>query len=142
MPGEAGRYRVDPHAVLNGFDCAATGQGHHTRLGRRVVRLRVLRPPAQHAGVVDDHAAVVRIAEVAQRGTGGTHRRGQRHVEYAVPLLVGHVDHRGCATQARVVDQDVQPTHPRGRRGDKRVDLCGGRDVADHALHSAETEFR
>ena len=95
VPRDARRDRVDPHAVLDGFDCAATGQRHHAGLGRGVVRLRMLRTPAEHAGVVDDHAAVAGVAEVPQRRAGRPHHRRQRHVEDPVPLLVGHVDDRG-----------------------------------------------
>ena len=130
VPGDARRDRVDPHPVLDGFDCAATGQRHHAGLGRRVVRLRVLRAPAQHAGVVDDDPAVAGVAEVPQRRAGGPHHRRQRHVQDAVPLVVGHVDHRRLPAQAGVVHQHVQPAQPCGRRGDQRVDLRGGCDVA------------
>ena len=41
-----------------------------------------------------------------------------------------------------VVDQDVEPAHAGGGRGDQRVDLRGGRHVADNALHPAQPELR
>src|SRR4029079_6046179 len=93
------------------------------------------------AGVVDDHPAVVGVAEVAQRGAGSAHRRGQRHVEHPVTFLCGQVDHRCRAAKTGVVDQDVQPPHARCGRCDQRVDLCGGRDVTHHTLDPAQTEL-
>ena len=140
MPGDARRYRVDPHPVFGGFDCAATRQSHHSGLGRCIVRLRMLGPPPEHAGVVDDDAAMPGFAKVPQSRPGGPHHRGQADVENAVPFLIGHVDHRRLSTQSGVVDEHVEPTEAVDRRRDQRIDLRGGRDIADHPRHPAQAE--
>ena len=50
-------------------------------LGRGVVRLAGLGPPAEHRGVVDDHARALR-GHVAQRGPRAAERAGERDVEH------------------------------------------------------------
>src|SRR5690606_37898046 len=107
VAGDARGYGVDADAEFGGFDGAAPGQGHHACLGGGVVGLAVLGAPAEDGGVVDDHAAVAGGAEVVQRGAGAAEGAVEGDVEDAVPLFVGHVDDRGFAAEARVVDHDV-----------------------------------
>ena len=140
MPCDAGRDRVDAHPVLGGFDCTATGQRHHSGLGRGVMGLRVLRSPAQNTGVVHNHAPVIGLPEVAQRRARRSHDRGERDVQDTIPLVVSHIDHRCLSTQSGIVDQHVEPAESGGGRRDERIHLCGGGDVTHHAFHSAEAE--
>ena len=85
----------------------APGEGHDAGLGRGVVGLARLGPPADDRGVVDDGA----------RPPGDMCRsaaRVQRKVPFSVtsstsvPLLVGHVDELGRPAQPRVVDDHVE----------------------------------
>ena len=100
----------------------------------------MLSPPAQHAGVVDDRAAVPGVAEVGERRSRRAHDGGESDVEDAVPFVVGHIDHRGLPAQSGVVHQHVEPAQPGGGRGDQRVDLRRGSHVAHDALDSAESQ--
>jgi hypothetical protein len=130
VDGQAGRDRVDPDAVGGDVQRGAPGEGHHAGLGRRVVRLAGLGAPAQHRGVVDDRSAVPLGDQLAQRRPGAAERPVQRDVEHPRPLLVGHVEHRGGAAKAGVVDHHVDPAELPGRALDQRGHLHLVGDVA------------
>src|SRR5699024_11767436 len=115
----------EPHTVVGSLDRGGAGERHDARVGRRVVGLRPLRAPAQHGGVVDDHAAVRDVAEVAQRGTGGAEGPVQGDVQDAVPVLVAHVHELAFAAQSGVVDEHVDPAERVGGAGDGRVHVGG-----------------
>jgi hypothetical protein len=130
VDGQAGGDRVDPDAVGGDVQRGAPGEGHHAGLGRRVVRLAGLGAPAQDRGVVDDRSAVPLGHHLAQRRPGAAERPVQRDVEHPRPLLVGHLQHRGGAAQASVVDHHVDPAEVPGRALNQRGHLRLVGDVA------------
>jgi hypothetical protein len=130
VQGQARGHGVDADVMAGDVEGGAAGEGHHAGLGRGVVGLAGLGPPAQDRGVVDHRAAVALGDHLAQRGPGAAERAGQRHVEDLPPLLVGQVEDRGGAAQAGVVDQHVDAAEVRGGGGDQRFDLRFVGDVA------------
>ncbi|MPN27166.1 hypothetical protein SDC9_174593 [bioreactor metagenome] len=97
---------IDAHAVRRGFQCRAAGEGHHPRLGRRVVRLFGLRTPAQDRCVVHDHTLAARLHHL-ERGTRHAESACQRDVDDLVPLVIRHVNHHAARTQTGIVDQHI-----------------------------------
>ena len=104
----------DPHPEGRRLGGGAARQGHHPRLGRRVVRLARLGPPPEHRGVVDDDAALLR-QHPGQSGTGAAESPGQRDVEHGRPLLVGHLHQRHGPAEAGVVHRHVDAAEARRR---------------------------
>jgi len=105
--GEARRHGVDAHPGGRRFERRAAGEGHHPGLGRRVVSLADLRPPAEDRGVVDDHARLA-LHHVAQGGARTAEGAVEGDVEHRAPLLVGHLRERRRAAEPGVVDEDVE----------------------------------
>ena len=124
------RHRVDAHAVLGRLDRRTAGECHHSGLGRSVMRLPLLRAPAQHRGVVDHHARFPRIHRRQERAAHAENAV-ERDVEHAEPLVIRHVDHRDFATQASVVDQHVDVAERIDRSGVECIDLVLPGHVAD-----------
>ena len=130
MDGQAGRHRVDPDAVGGDVQGRASGQRHDPGLGRGVVRLAGLGPPAEDRGVVDHGAAVALGDHLPQHGPGAAERAGQRDVEDPLPLVVGHVQDGGGAAEAGVVDEDVDAAESLDGGLGERADLGFVGDVA------------
>ncbi|MNR28783.1 hypothetical protein D3C85_1461250 [compost metagenome] len=93
MQGDTRADRIDADTVAGRLDRRATGQGHDPGLGRGVVRLLLLRAPAEHRGVVDDDPGAA-LHHLRQHRAGHAHGAGEGDVEHPLPLLVGHVDQR------------------------------------------------
>src|SRR5580693_5632644 len=102
---DARRHGVHPDAARCRLDRRAAGERHDARLRRGVVRLARLGAPGDHRRVVDDRPAAPG-QHVPQRGPCAPERAVERHVEHAVPLLVGHLGQRGVAAEAGVVHRD------------------------------------
>ena len=81
-------------------------------------------------------------ADTILRGAGGAECAVERDVEDAVPILVGHVDQLGLATQSGVVDEHVNAAELLGGAGDQRVDIGGGLHVAGDRLELLLGELR
>ena len=106
-----------------GLDRRAPGEGHDPGLGRGVVGLAGLGPPAEHRGVVDDDPAPAAGVEVAEGGPGAAEGAGEGDVEDEVPLLVGHVHHVDLAAESGVVDGHVEAAVLGHRGVVERLDL-------------------
>ena len=109
---------------------ARPGERHDAGLGRRVVRLAGLGPPAEHRRVVDDHAAAAARTCGAASARSAAHRPGERDVEHPVPLLVGHVDELGGAAEPGVVHDHVEAAVLGDGAVDHRLHLVLDGDVA------------
>ena len=130
MDGQARRHRVDADAVGGDVQGGAAGQGHHAGLGRRVVGLAGLGPPAEHRGVVDHRSPAALGHQLAQRGPGAAEGAVEGDVEDLQPLLVGHLQDRAGAAEPGVVDHHVDPAVVLHDGVDQRLDLRLVGDVA------------
>ncbi|MCY1394693.1 hypothetical protein D9M71_96180 [compost metagenome] len=137
VQGDARAHRVDADAALGRLHRRAAGQGHDAGLGGGVVALFLLRAPAQHRGVVDDHAATA-IHHLRQHGAGHAHGAGEGDVEDAMPLLVAHFHQQSRTAQARVVDQHIDTVQFALGGGHQGLHLFFVGDVADLAVHLVE----
>ena len=86
------------------------------------MRLQFLRPPSEDRRVVDDRARAS-LVHVGEHGPQATERAGEGHVQHHVPLVVGHVDDRGVASEAGVVHPDVDAAHLGSGCRDQRPDI-------------------
>ena len=118
----------------------AAGQRHHAGLGRGVVGLALLRAPADHRGVVDDHALLAGGDHPLAGGPDAAEGAGQGDVEDLEPLLVGHLQDARGAAEAGVVDHDVDAAELVGRV-EQRADLGLVGDVADQLAHPVGAEL-
>jgi hypothetical protein len=123
VDGQAGGDRVDPDAVAGHVQGGAPGQRHHAGLGRRVVGLAGLGPPAEHRGVVDHRSPAALRHQLAQRGPGAAEGPVEGDVEDLQPLLVGHLQDRAGAAEPGVVDHHVDPAVMPDGAVDQRLDL-------------------
>ena len=101
---------------------AQPGQAHYAAAKAGVMALTrcAALDVAQHGIRVN---AVALRDHLPQGGPGAAERARQRDVHHAQPLFVGHLEHRACAAEARVVHHHVDPPEPFRRPGDQRPDL-------------------
>ena len=93
------------------------------------MRLACLRTPAEHGGVVHDHAAARRLHH-PQRRSSAAKRPRQRHIDDLCPVVVSHVDERDGATQPGVVHEDVDRSELMEGGGEEPPDAFLDRDIA------------
>ena len=92
--------------------------------------LALLRAPAEHGGVVHDHAAPP-LHHVRQHGARHPEDAVQRDVEDRRPLIVAHVDDVDFAAEPGVVDHHVDPTHVLDGRRHERAHVGVVADIAE-----------
>ncbi len=129
---QGGRDGVHPDPGLGPLGGGSPGEGHHPGLGRRVVGLFLLGPPAEDRGVVDDHPGPPG-EHVAHGGADAAEGSRQGDVEDRRPLLVGHLHDLRRAAEAGVVDGHVDPAVLGDRRVVETEDIGLVGDVAGNS---------
>ncbi|MNH98074.1 hypothetical protein D3C73_507900 [compost metagenome] len=100
--------------------------------------LFLLCPPTEHRGVIDDGPRATAL-HVRQHRPGHTEGAGQGHIQYPQPLFVAHLHHALLATQARVVDQHIDPAQRLFGRSHQGLDFVLECDIAQLAINCLQT---
>ena len=105
------------------------------------MRLPLLGAPPDDRGVVDDDALRPGGHEPLTGRPDAAEGAGERDLEDLGPLVVRHLEDGGGATEAGVVDHDVDPAELVGGV-EQRLHLGLVGDVADQLPHPVGTELR
>ncbi|MNJ51330.1 hypothetical protein D3C77_466300 [compost metagenome] len=102
--------------------------------------LLLLRAPAEHRRVIDDHPGTAWL-HMRQHRAGHPESAGEGDIQHLRPLLIGHLDHTLLPAQACVIDQHIDPAQRTFGAGHQGLDLLLTGHIAQLAIDRLQTGF-
>src|SRR5579862_1338088 len=119
---------VNGDVAVGNLSRQALGQADHSRFSRRIVGLPRIADEAGNRADVDD-ATPALTEHRTQRGPGAEEGTLEVGVQNGIPIFFGHPQRQAIASDASVIDQNVQPAELLERKVGKRLRPFDGTDV-------------